>query len=275
MADVTYDTLDRLLGGRSKRETPCPFCSHQRKAAHRKSLCFGLMRRSDTEIVFHCMNCQKGGKVSADWQEGGTRKPVHVPRSQPRRAESVEPQSTAHHAAMLWRRAKPTAGTIAEAYWSFRNLTPPIPPTIRFLDQPQPMLVIAVGMPELAGDSWDPPTLVSGVQRIFLKPDGLGKAGPPKSLGSIKGLPCVVHCNPESVALVIGEGVEKTHAAAAAMNVDGWSACGVSFLPALAEVIPDVFEVVTILRDPGVTKEVDELARRLAERGIEPQIVQH
>src|SRR4029453_10282648 len=84
MTDLSFDQLDRLLGGRAKREIPSPLSSHLRKPAHRKSLCFGLMRRSDDEIVFHCMNCGQNGKRSRDWQEPGTKKPICVPPPQPR-----------------------------------------------------------------------------------------------------------------------------------------------------------------------------------------------
>lgn len=276
MTDLSFDMLDRLLGGRAKRELPCPLCSHLRKPAHRKSLCFGLMRRSDDEIVFHCMNCGQNGKRSANWQEAGTRKRDRVPPTQPRRAESVGERSTDDLAAALWSRAVPAAGTLADVYWAHRNLVPPVPPSIRFLadHQGHPTLICAAGFSTLDGDDWRIPE-VSGVQRIFLKPDGLGKSQPPKSLGSMKGKPVCVHVNPESLALVIGEGVEKVHALAQAMNVDGWSCSGKSFLPHLADAIPDIIECVSIIRDLDGTadREVDELAARIVSRGIEARIV--
>ena len=270
MADVTYDTLDRLLGGRSKRETPCPFCSHQRKAAHRKSLCFGLMRRSDTEIVFHCMNCGENGKRSSTWNESGP--PKQLPR--PRRAESPAPQpepSTGHLAALMWANAIDPMGTPVEDYWRFRKLSLPIPPSVRFHPtggQGKPTLVHAAGMPTLAGDDWSVPN-VTGVHRTFIDlTHEKGRSGK-QALGEIKGKPCVCHINPESLALVIGEGLEKVTKYARGMGMDGWSACGKSFLPHLADVIPDVFEVVTILADRGAEREVDELASRIVGRGME------
>ena len=273
MADVTYDTLDRLLGGRSKRETPCPFCSHQRKAAHRKLPCFGMMRRSDNEIVFFCQNCSEQGKRSSTWNESGPPKQ----RQFAKHAESPAkqpPASTGHLAALMWANAIDPMGTPVEDYWRFRKLSLPIPPSVRFHPtggQGKPTLVHAAGMPTLAGDEWRIPE-VTGVHRTFVDlAHEKGRSGK-QALGEIKGKPCVCHINPESLGLVIGEGLEKVTKFARAWNVDGWSACGKSFLPHLADVVPDVFEVVTILRDAGVTTEVDELARRLVTRGLEVRI---
>jgi hypothetical protein len=153
-----------------------------------------------------------------------------------------------------------------------------MPPSVRYhptghpkVDGFRPTLVHAAGMPVLDGDTWSVLN-VTGVHRTYIDlahPKGRsGKA----ALGELRGKPCVCHINPETLSLVIGEGLEKVSKFARAWNVDGWSACGKSFLPHLGTVVPENFEVVTILRDSGVTEEVDELARQLVARGIEVRI---
>ncbi len=277
MTDVTFSQLDRLLGGAAKRETPCPFCSHLRKAAHRKSLCFGMMRRSDTEIVYFCMNCQASGKRSADWNESGPPRGVEKIRRQSPTPPpgGGEISSTAHLAAMLWADGQPPMGTPVEDYWRLRSLPFPIPPSVRFHPKGGrglPTLVHAAGMPSLNGDEWLV-VGVTGVHRTFIDLTHEKGRSAKMALGEIRGKPCVCHINPESTGLVIGEGLEKVTRLAVDMGIDGWSACGKSFLPALADIIPDVFETVSILKDPDADKEVTALAERIAARGIEARII--
>lgn len=130
-------------------------------------------------------------------------------------------------------------------------------------------MVAAAGLVVLDGDTFHPPASVTAIQRTFLEPDGRGYIKPKKSLGPIKGQPIVVHVNPESLALVIGEGIEKTHALAHAMAADGWATCGMHFFRHLIDVVPRHVESVTILVDPGAEPECETLARGLEARGIE------
>jgi hypothetical protein len=111
---------------------------------------------------------------------------------------------------------------------------------------------------------------VTAVHRTFLTPDGKGCVGR-MALGAHKGLPMVVHENPESRGLVIAEGVEKAVAAGYALGVDAWASGGVSFMPALAPTIPADTECVTIVVDPGPEpmRYCKELAAALRERDIE------
>jgi hypothetical protein len=280
--EVDFAELDQLLGARNKIERACPACSHLRKSEHRKLQCFGLMRKGPDCIIFNCMNCGFHGARTRGFGRENSRSRISSPRpaSQPKSDEpDLEREANAKKAGVLWRRSRSPVGTLVEVYWLARGLALPIPPTIRFFpasrDYP-PALVGALGLPVLDGDDWYPPDKVRGIQLVSLKPDGswhIGE-GAKKSLCIVKGSPLCVHVNPESLALVIGEGIEKTHRLAVAMNVDGWSTCGKSFMPALADVVSQHVQCVTILIDPGAEPEARQLADRLRARGIETRGLQ-
>lgn len=213
------------------------------------------------------MNCGEQGVRTADWGEkrGGPDRAAQRYRNPspaaPPKDRREEEYATAHLAAQLWSQTTDPHGTLVEAYWLYRRLELPIPPSVRFhpSHMGRPVMVAAAGLV----------APVTAIQRTFLEPDGQGYIKPKKSLGPIKGRPIVVHANPESLALVIGEGVEKTHALARAMNVDGWATAGKSFIPHFVDVVPPTVESVTILVDSGAEPECHQLARGLEARGIE------
>ena len=124
----------------------------------------------------------------------------------------------------------------------------------------------AAGLPFLNGEDWEIAN-VTGVHRTFIDLNDPKGRSHKQALGELRGKPCVCHVNPEFLGLVIGEGLEKVTKFARAWNVDGWSACGKSFLPHLSDAVGQHVEVVTILRDAGVTEEVDELARTTCRAG--------
>jgi hypothetical protein len=278
MPDLDYDLADRLLGGRTKREVACPICSANRKPHHRKLACLGLRRVDADRVVFCCAHCGAAGPLTAGYSSGkvgnqreqsgaNTGQNFRRGTTPPSRDFPDDDGATAAGALSLWLQSVEPAGTLTETYWRARGLVLPIPPSIRHVSiRGQPVMLAAHGFDLSA---------VTSVQRTWLLPDGSwrDKVAGKKHLGPTRGKPCVVHVNLESLAVVIGEGIEKTHALAAAMNVDGWSAGGKSFMPALADTVPDIFECVTVINDPDADREVTALAERLDDRGIEVRIV--
>jgi hypothetical protein len=278
MPDLDYTLADRLLGGRTKREVACPICSANRKPHHRKLACLGLRRVAHDRIVYACAHCSAAGPLTAGYLSGKDRNQRQTTgdKNHDSFRRGTTPPSTefpdddramAEGACALWLQSLPTEGTVTETYWRARGLVLPIPPSIRHVSiRGSPVMLAAHGFDLSA---------VTSVQRTWLLPDGSwrDKVAGKKHLGPTRGKPCVVHVNLESLAVVIGEGIEKTHALAAAMNVDGWSAGGKSFMPALADTVPDIFECVTVINDPDADREVTALAERLDDRGIEVRIV--
>jgi len=275
--ELPYALLDRLLGNRHKAETPCPLCSHQRKAHNRKAPCFGMVRMAADVIHFNCMHCGANGTRSEGWREEGVQHSAtraQQTRHKPQQDATRPDDDNSAHARQLWESAHDPRGTDTERYWLHRGLILPIPPTIRHL--PGMMIAIA-GLPILAGGSWSdadwyPPEACLAVQRTYLDlGTDKGHKGK-KALGPIKGLPIVVHVNPESLTLVLGEGIEKTHALAAGMDVDGWALPGKGFFRHILPIIPSYVDCITIIQDPDAEKEVGELASQLVERNIEVRI---
>jgi hypothetical protein len=271
--EFTYKDAERLLEGRSKRDLPCPFCSHLRKRGHQNLPCFGLARVADDKIVFKCQNCGEGGPLSRDWGESGTRGSLtqHTKRHESRTER--QPASNQALAQQHWQQTVPPEGTLAEEYWRYRRLELPMPPTVRFHPYAQ-TLTIAAALPEYDSEAtWIPPRRVSGVQRIKIDLSQPNGRSAKMALGPIAGHPMVVHQNLEKLTLLIGEGVEKTCAAGRAYNVDAWGVGGKTMFLHLTDVIPAFIETVLLLKDPDAEKEIAAFADRLVGRGLEVLVV--
>ena len=196
-------------------------------------------------------------------------------RSEPISAPDPGEDARLRFARALWRKTKPLAGTIAEAYLTARGVGHVAgAPALRFhpaLTHPQ--------APERF------PCLVAGVQdvhggflavhRIYLDREGAGKANvePGKaSLGSTA-TGAVRLAEPEpGRALLAGEGIESTAAAMALFDLPGFAAIGTGGLRAieLPEHVRDV--VIAADRDAAGLQTAAALARRLEAEGRNVEI---
>lgn len=271
-----YAWAERELGGRTTREILCPECSAGRKPENRKKRCLGLRNLGDGRITYKCLNCGVDGVVTEGWQEGPPRErwptATIVPLKQPIHDDHDEQMS--EWAGRVWDEGQNADGTIIEDYWRARfGSGVPIPRTIRFHPalrhdgQSHPCLLTAYGI--------QAPKHVTSIHRIFLKPDGSWHTGVKMAAGKHEHMPAVVHRNTESRALVIGEGLEKTVAAAFVMNCDGWAAGGLDFMPKLISAVGDDVECVTIIVDQGdkALGAAISMALELTARGIEYRAV--
>lgn len=130
----------------------------------------------------------------------------------------------------IWRAAQPIAGTLAETYLRSRSLRPPFPLSLRFtrlrygqhgLDRP--VLIAAVAS---ADDK------LIGVQRTYLRSDGMGKAEVPKpklSLGRVSG--GAVRLAPRTASIIVCEGIEDGLTVLQDRGVPVWVAAGASMMP--------------------------------------------
>ena len=190
------------------------------------------------------------------------------------------------YANQLWKLRQPIQGTLAEAYLrigrSFGNL--PLPPLdmLGFLPAgvadrkiPYPAMIAAHGLPE----EYEPGRLrieeVSGVRLTFL--DGPRKApmnDPRKAHGACKGQPIVVAPPNDGLALCIAEGIESVLSLHVAMGWGAWATGSANFMPALADVVPDIIESVTIWCEKGKAGQdgARELQERLTARGFEVRL---
>jgi hypothetical protein len=181
----------------------------------------------------------------------------------------------------LWRTARPAAGTAAERYLRSRGITCPAPTTVRFLAPRKPGQHPAMICPYGLPSEPEPGILeiiepaIFAVHLTFLRPDGSAKADVADdesqkiTVGSPCGRPSVLAPMNDLLGLVIAEGIEDALSVHAATGVGAWAAGSWSFMPSLAETVPDYSDVVTICVDDDEDgrRGAYELAVRLRRRG--------
>jgi hypothetical protein len=172
-------------------------------------------------------------------------------------AQTAEDEAAIGAARGLFQRAKPTTGTLAEVYFNSRGIDGPLPPSIRFMgalthyptNQALPVIIAAISGTDRK---------VTAVQRIYLRPDGRGKAEVDDSkltLGRMLGGACRLARATSDLGLA--EGVETGMSAMRMHTTPVWAACG-SSMDAVA--VPDDVERLVIFGDNG------EPGRRAAQR---------
>jgi len=141
--------------------------------------------------------------------------------------------ANAGRALNIWNEAVPATGSLAERYLRSRNLTEPLPPSIRFhpaLAHPTggrwPAMIAAVYR-------W-PAREVIAVHRTFLREDGGGKAdvAPARmALGTLRGgyMPLAL----PRAELAVAEGIETALSVQQSTGIATWATLGASNLPRL------------------------------------------
>lgn len=186
---------------------------------------------------------------------------------------NADPAASRARAVSIWKRSIPAAGSLAETYLRFRGIVPPFPPDIRFARLScgsrgqMPCLVAAVR--DVVGD-------VTGIQRIFLRCDGLGKADMPKpklSLGAVKGGAIRLSDLDGSGVLTICEGPEDGLSLLAMDAGPVWVAAGATFLPHM-RFPPEVRSIIIGAdNDPAGDQAAQAAAHAFAARGLTVRII--
>jgi hypothetical protein len=211
-------------------------------------------------------------------------------RSLPRSPSPMAPSADQDHAKRqldkarwLWQRRKPMAGSPAERYLRVARHYRGFLPGLGFLpaSKPEhhPAMIAAFGLP----DEPDPDVLslrdteVRGVHLTLLRPDGSGKAdtAPNKIIvGPSLGFPIVLAPINDGLGLAITEGVEDALSVHQATGLGVWAAGSASRLPALADVVPDYADCITIFgdADDAGQKGARELSERLTGRGLHVEL---
>jgi hypothetical protein len=175
----------------------------------------------------------------------------------------------------LWARRQPLDDRYLR---QARGLRGPFPTTLGFLlaqGSYSPSMIAAFGLasePEpglLAIAERD----VMAVHLTKLKPDGSGKADvqPNKiMIGRPKGSPIMLAPPNDLLGMCISEGIEDALSVNEGTGLGAWAAGSASLMPALADVVPEYVDFVSILahRDPAGIRSANELATRLRTRGI-------
>lgn len=190
-----------------------------------------------------------------------------TPVSDPEAKESQE------RARSIWDRTIPAAGSLAESYLAFRGIQPPFPPDIRFSCLPcgsrrqMPCLVAAVR---------DKAGAVTGIQRIFLRDDGMGKADmakPKLSLGAVKGGAIRLGDLNSSGMVTVCEGPEDGLSLLAMGAGPVWVAAGATFLPHMVFPAEVRSVVIGADNDPAGSQAAQDAAHAFAARGLSVRII--
>lgn len=179
----------------------------------------------------------------------------------------------------LWRQSKPLAGRCAEAYLTAtRKLSPPFPPTLRFLparNQHTASLISAFGFAYerepgvLAIDD----AAVKAVHLTKLNQDGAKVSGDQAKIivgRAARGIPIVLAPPGDGLGLAVTEGIEDGLSIAQATGLGVWVAGSASRMAALTESVPAWIDCVTICAhdDAAGLKAADDLVEGLKARGI-------
>ena len=266
----------KLRGRGNNRRGSCPRCGgHDR---------FAVSARKN---VFNCRGCKARGNVIAliqfldnvEFVEAvntltGNRnnsEPIkHYNKPANNSIEAYE-ATQLRKARWLWDNAQPIAGTPAEKYLrDVRGYSGQLPPTLRYLAAKSPYpptMIAAFGLP---GGK------VMGVHLTRLTADGRkADTETPKSfLGPSAGFPIVLAPPNDLLGLAITEGIEDALTAHLVTGLGAWAAGCADRMPALASIIPNYVEAVTIFahEDESGQRNAFELAEALDIRGIEVRI---
>jgi hypothetical protein len=267
------------LGGRRARRLPdggyltcCPMPSHGKGHGDRDPSL--RISDGDAQLLVHCYaGCDAPlilGELRRRGLLDGQRKKSAEERGARPKNAAADQRATAGY---MWRQSRPLAGTIAEIYLrEARGITCELPSSLRFLpahkDYP-PAMIAAFGL-----------TLerITAIHLTRLKPDGSGKIAPREEMpsklmvGPVNGQPIVLAEPNDLLGLAICEGIEDALTAHIALGLGAWAAGSASFMPKLADVVPDYITAVTIFAHPdkGGQDGAHELAAALRARPVRP-----
>jgi len=152
----------------------------------------------------------------------------------------------------IWNAAKYARGSPVARYLTGRNITIPLPPSLRWA--PSLRHPSGIYLPAMVARVENVDGELIAVHRTFLLPDGSGKAKvePQKAmLGRAAG--GAVRLTPAAETLLIGEGIENCLAAMQATELPAWAALSTSGMVAL--LLPAIVRHVIIVADNDVVDE--------------------
>ena len=278
--------LGRYVSSNGYVDLPCPNCGPERRStANQRRKVLRVWRGVDHFITWFCARCGDSGFRFGERRE--PRDPAAIaldPRELvKRRAEEREVQL--RKAVWLWRSRQPIRGSIAETYLrEARGYTGPLPTTLGFLparDEYPPAMIACFGIPTEPepGVLHISDSAVRGVHLTRLKPDGSDKddGDPDKQkimIGHSIGSPIVLAPLNDLLGLAIAEGIEDALSTHQATGLGAWAAGAATRMPALADIVPDYADCVTLIvddNDPGRLNS-KRLAALLVARGIHVEL---
>jgi hypothetical protein len=286
--ELSFSDIDRLTGGRpGEFRVRCPVCGPKRSRPRKAKLRVLKIWVKPDFASYACGHCQISGYAIRD----GAARLDHQQRARLKAEAAADSEGYGRRqrdkARWLYSISRPWSGTLVETYLRSRCVNGPLPATIRFLSPRKagqhPAMIVPYGIP----DEPEPgvlsiaATAISAAHLTFLRPDGKGKAEvaddePEKiTVGSPGGMPLVLAPVNDLLGLAITEGVEDSLSAHEATGLGAWAAGCASFMPALADIVPNYIDSTTILADDDDDgrRHAGELARRLRARKLEVRLI--
>jgi putative DNA primase/helicase len=281
------DEVDRRGISNLKRQGgelvgPCPVCGGNDRFAinvHKQVFnCRGCGGRGDVIALVQHLDGVSFKDAIATLTGDGVRIRTAPPPKPAKRYHDEDDRASL--AAWLWSQRKPiTEGTPPWLYLRKREYTGPIPATLAYLpanDKYPAAMISAFGKAtEPEPGILAAPKTVTGVHLTRLTVDGNkspNAAGKSKiMLGVCKGAPIAISPPNDLLGMVVTEGIEDALSVYQGTGLGVWAAGSAVFMPALAPLIPDYIETVTIYAHDdtaGRTNAID-LARAIKTRGIE------
>jgi hypothetical protein len=284
----TFEELDRFLDGRATYRVACPACGPSRRTAKKaKRRVLKLWHPKLDLISYACAHCGIGGYAIRE----GVTKPnaQQYERLRAEAAANCEEQVKRQRekACWLWRTARTAAGTTAERYLRSRGICF-VPNTVRFLAPRKPGQHSAMICPYGLPNESEPGILkitepaIFAVHLTFLKSDGSDKAvveddeSDKITVGSPCGRPLVLAPMNDLLGLVITEGIEDALSVHQETGLGAWAAGSSSFMPALAEFVPENADCITVIADDDDAgrRGARDLTRRLNHRGLHVELLE-
>jgi Toprim domain len=290
MTGLSFEQLRDLSGGRlGVTDAPCPLCGPDRRSSvNQRRKVLRIWCDDPSFLTYHCPRCPMNGYAAANGD-----KPSRISTTEREKIRAEVAVREAAHAKIqrmksiaLWRRGfEPGLGTPPHAYLrQARCYGGRIPATIRYLppsrDYPAAM-VAAIGIAREMGPPGElviDDAAIRGVHITSLKSDGSGKAGTERDkimIGRSVGSPIVLAPPNDGLGLAICEGIEDGLSIFESTGLGVWAAGSASRMSALAPVIPDYIDAITIVSDADFAGRTNaqKLADALTQHPAEVRLV--
>ncbi len=279
---LALDDIDRLTGGGlGEFRTVCPVCASTRRTPAKARLrVLKIWRRNPDFASYACAHCGIGGYARAP----GAPRAREPARRAAQEKRAIDVRRRREEAAFLWRISRPARASPVEAYLRSRGIAY-LPSTVRYLmprrQTHHPAMIVPYGLPAEPepGVLAMAETAIAAVHLTFLTADGrkaamLGGASAKITRGSPLGLPLVLAPMNDLLGLAIAEGIEDAMSVHQATGLGAWAAGCASYLPSLADRVPDCADCVSLMADDDADgrRHCDALARRLMGRGIHVEL---
>ncbi|MGB7916474.1 MAG: hypothetical protein WCF79_14465 [Rhodomicrobium sp.] len=261
MGDLSYADLIKATGDKlGNFNIPSPSCgpSHEARHTHKRPV-MRVWRSKPDFVTYNCVRCGAQGFAKPDKATKPDPAKEEAEKKEAQEEAKREAERKANkqwHANNLWQQRRAAEGTLVETYLretrGLQNLPPFdmlgfLPAGLDRIEPSYPAMICAYGLP----DEYEPGRLrldaTTGVHLTFL--DGARKAPIPKPKqmrGTCKGKPLVLAAPNDGNAICIAEGIETALTAHDLLGIGAWAAGSASFMPPLADAVPDYIECVWI-----------------------------